>query len=163
MPHPDSAWTGQSNPTSMKARSQICVTARARRDMAAGYQQSAPRQSGTGRSGTLGILMTRRAFGLLCSAFCRFAACLWRPLSAPRPPDANHKEAVDIFRQLIEINTTDSVGSVTAAAKPRSSDSWTRASRPRTCNCSAPTTANRTWWCAITAQAAKSPSCSSAT
>ncbi|HEX6495167.1 MAG TPA: M20/M25/M40 family metallo-hydrolase [Acidobacteriaceae bacterium] len=31
--------------------------------------------------------------------------------------DASHKEAVDIFRQLIEINTTDSVGSVTAAAK----------------------------------------------
>ncbi len=30
---------------------------------------------------------------------------------------ANHKEAADIFRQLIEINTTDSVGSVTAAAK----------------------------------------------
>jgi acetylornithine deacetylase/succinyl-diaminopimelate desuccinylase-like protein len=31
--------------------------------------------------------------------------------------DDSHREAVDIFRQLIEINTTDSVGSVTAAAR----------------------------------------------
>ncbi|MFL6427759.1 MAG: M20/M25/M40 family metallo-hydrolase [Acidobacteriaceae bacterium] len=31
--------------------------------------------------------------------------------------DGSHQEAVEIFRQLIEINTTDSVGSVTAAAK----------------------------------------------
>lgn len=32
-------------------------------------------------------------------------------------PDTNHQQAIDIFRQLIEINTTDSVGSVTAAAQ----------------------------------------------
>src|SRR5438067_1568964 len=31
--------------------------------------------------------------------------------------DGSHQEAVEIFRELIEINTTDSVGSVTAAAK----------------------------------------------
>jgi acetylornithine deacetylase/succinyl-diaminopimelate desuccinylase-like protein len=39
------------------------------------------------------------------------------PLARTQATGANHKEAVDIFRQLIEINTTDSVGSVTAAAK----------------------------------------------
>jgi acetylornithine deacetylase/succinyl-diaminopimelate desuccinylase-like protein len=66
--------------------------------------------------------MTRRAFRLPCfafrSVFCTaflFLTC--GPLAHAQATDANHKEAVDIFHQLIEINTTDSVGSVTAAAK----------------------------------------------
>jgi acetylornithine deacetylase/succinyl-diaminopimelate desuccinylase-like protein len=65
--------------------------------------------------------MTRRAFGLRCSAFCSAFLLLTcsplTPFAHAQATDANHKEAVDIFRQLIEINTTDSVGSVTAAAK----------------------------------------------
>jgi acetylornithine deacetylase/succinyl-diaminopimelate desuccinylase-like protein len=35
----------------------------------------------------------------------------------PSPDEATRKLALDIFKQLIEINTTDSVGSVTAAAE----------------------------------------------
>lgn len=37
--------------------------------------------------------------------------------SAVQPDEASHRLAHDIFKQLIEINTTDSVGSVTAAAE----------------------------------------------
>ena len=39
------------------------------------------------------------------------------PFARTQATGANHKEAVDIFQQLIEINTTDSVGSITAAAE----------------------------------------------
>jgi acetylornithine deacetylase/succinyl-diaminopimelate desuccinylase-like protein len=39
------------------------------------------------------------------------------PPARTQPASPSDKEAVNIFRQLIEINTTDSVGSVTAAAR----------------------------------------------
>ena len=61
--------------------------------------------------------MTRRAFCFFCSAFLLLLCSPLAPFARAQATDANHKEAVDIFRQLIEINTTDSVGSVTAAAK----------------------------------------------
>jgi acetylornithine deacetylase/succinyl-diaminopimelate desuccinylase-like protein len=46
------------------------------------------------------------------------AVLLWlAPLPAAQPDDATRKMARDIFQQLIEINTTDSVGSTTVAAE----------------------------------------------
>jgi acetylornithine deacetylase/succinyl-diaminopimelate desuccinylase-like protein len=61
----------------------------------------------------------------------RFAACVCTLLStiaaaappapASAPPDvASHRLAHDIFKQLVEINTTDSVGSTTLAARAMS-------------------------------------------
>ena len=61
--------------------------------------------------------MTRRVFRLVCSAFLILGCSPLVPFARAQATGANHKEAVDIFRQLIEIDTTDSVGSVTAAAK----------------------------------------------
>ena len=61
--------------------------------------------------------MTRRAPCLLRSAFLLLACSPLAPLVRAQAADASRKEAVDIFRQLIEINTTDSVGNVTTAAK----------------------------------------------
>jgi acetylornithine deacetylase/succinyl-diaminopimelate desuccinylase-like protein len=46
-----------------------------------------------------------------------FSAALHAQGSNPAPDQATRRLAVDIFKQLIEINTTDSVGSVTAAAE----------------------------------------------
>jgi acetylornithine deacetylase/succinyl-diaminopimelate desuccinylase-like protein len=54
---------------------------------------------------------------LLYSCFVLFSYLMLAIPFWSQSSDASHKEAVDIFRQLIEINTTDSVGSVTAAAK----------------------------------------------
>ncbi len=59
--------------------------------------------------------MIRSLSCLLCFSFITLASAT--PLAGAQATDANHKEAVDIFRQLIEINTTDSVGSITAAAR----------------------------------------------
>ena len=65
--------------------------------------------------------MTRRAFRLLClascSAFLLLSCLVLAPHLRAQAADTTHKEAIDIFRQLIEINTTDSVGNVTTAAK----------------------------------------------
>jgi acetylornithine deacetylase/succinyl-diaminopimelate desuccinylase-like protein len=63
------------------------------------------------------MLMRIAVAGLVTSTLC---ASLAVAQSAPsyRPPDpASQQLALGIFRQLIEINTTDSVGSVTAASK----------------------------------------------
>ena len=61
--------------------------------------------------------MIRCTSVLLCFCFLLLTCSLFRSSARAQATDASHKEAVDIFRQLIEINTTDSVGSVTAAAK----------------------------------------------
>ena len=64
--------------------------------------------------------MTRRTSRLLCSSLLlSFSALTFSsaPLARAQTADPNHKEAVDIFRELIDINTTDSVGSITDAAK----------------------------------------------
>src|ERR1700742_4754717 len=61
--------------------------------------------------------MTRRAAGLFCSTFLLLVSTPVAPFARAQATEADHKEAVNIFRQLIEINTTDSVGSVTDAAK----------------------------------------------
>jgi acetylornithine deacetylase/succinyl-diaminopimelate desuccinylase-like protein len=64
--------------------------------------------------------MTRRTSRLLCSSLLLFFSALTfssAPLARAQAADPNHKEAVDIFRELIDINTTDSVGSITDAAK----------------------------------------------
>ena len=64
--------------------------------------------------------MTRRTSRLLCSSLLlSFSALTFSsaPLARAQAADPNHKEAVDIFRELIDINTTDSVGSITDAAK----------------------------------------------
>jgi acetylornithine deacetylase/succinyl-diaminopimelate desuccinylase-like protein len=61
--------------------------------------------------------MTRRISVLLCSYYFFLTICTLAPLARAQAADPNHKEAVDIFRELIDINTTDSVGSVTDAAK----------------------------------------------
>ena len=65
--------------------------------------------------------MTRRAFRLLClascSAFLLLSCLVLAPHLRAQAADTTHKEAIDVFRQLIEINTADSVGNVTTAAK----------------------------------------------
>ncbi len=61
--------------------------------------------------------MTRRTSVLLCSYYFFLTICTLAPLARAQAADPNHKEAVDIFRELIDINTTDSVGSITDAAK----------------------------------------------
>ena len=54
-------------------------------------------------------------FVLLCSLFLCFL--FLAPASRAQIDDATRKLSHDIFKQLIEINSTDSVGSVTAAAE----------------------------------------------
>jgi len=64
--------------------------------------------------------MTRRTSRLLCSSLLLSFSALTissASLARAQAADPNHKEAVDIFRELIDINTTDSVGSITDAAK----------------------------------------------
>lgn len=61
--------------------------------------------------------MIRRASCLLASSLLFLAASSVSLPAHAQAGDATHKEAVDIFRQLVETNTTDSVGSVTAAAR----------------------------------------------
>jgi acetylornithine deacetylase/succinyl-diaminopimelate desuccinylase-like protein len=61
--------------------------------------------------------MVRCACRLLCFCFLPLAFSSFGSFARAQDTDASHKEAVDIFHQLIEINTTDSVGSVTAAAR----------------------------------------------
>ncbi|HEY2003308.1 MAG TPA: M20/M25/M40 family metallo-hydrolase [Acidobacteriaceae bacterium] len=62
--------------------------------------------------------MTRRSSVLLCScSLLLLAGSPLTPSARAQETDASHTEALAIFRQLIEINTTDSVGSVTAAAR----------------------------------------------
>ena len=46
-----------------------------------------------------------------------FFALLTASIASAQATDQNHEFARDVFKQLIEINTTDSVGSVTAAAE----------------------------------------------
>src|SRR4030088_1189628 len=53
----------------------------------------------------------------LCLFFCGVWVVSMQAQQTPQSDDATRKLAVDIFKQLIEINTTDSVGSVTAAAE----------------------------------------------
>jgi acetylornithine deacetylase/succinyl-diaminopimelate desuccinylase-like protein len=60
-------------------------------------------------------LHLRKWFGLPCSLFL---CCLFfTAASRAQVDDATRKLSHDIFKQLIEINSTDSVGSVTAAAE----------------------------------------------
>jgi acetylornithine deacetylase/succinyl-diaminopimelate desuccinylase-like protein len=61
--------------------------------------------------------MIRCISRLLCFCFLTLNFSPFGSSARAQASDNSHKEAVDIFRQLIEINTTDSVGSVTAAAK----------------------------------------------
>src|SRR6266446_2487638 len=49
--------------------------------------------------------------------FCVVCAVSMQALQTQQADEATRKLALDIFKQLIEINTTDSVGSVTAAAE----------------------------------------------
>ena len=49
--------------------------------------------------------------------FCLVVAASMQAQQLSPADEATRKLAVDIFKQLIEINTTDSVGSVTAAAE----------------------------------------------
>src|SRR5260370_35625062 len=48
-------------------------------------------------------------------SFCLIASCA--PRGRAQSPDQTKQLAHDIFKQLVEINTTDSVGNVTAAAE----------------------------------------------
>src|SRR6266403_2118386 len=48
-------------------------------------------------------------------SFCLVASC--GPVGRTQGPDQTKQLAHDIFKQLIEINTTDSVGNVTTAAE----------------------------------------------
>jgi hypothetical protein len=61
--------------------------------------------------------------------------------------------ARSIFQELIEINTTDSVGNVTSAAEAMAKR-FRAAGFPQDDLASwGPTRAKRTWWCAITVRA----------
>src|SRR5260370_18040568 len=57
--------------------------------------------------------MRRRTRGIW--SFCLIASCA--PRGRAQSPDQTKQLAHDIFKQLVEINTTDSVGNVTAAAE----------------------------------------------
>ncbi len=61
--------------------------------------------------------MTRRITRQFRSVALSLACALLSPVARSQAMDAAHRQADDIFHQLIEINTTDSVGSVTAAAQ----------------------------------------------
>ena len=62
--------------------------------------------------------MRNRIASLIVFATVAASTALAQSAPAWTPPDAATKElALSIFRQLIEINSTDSVGSVTAASK----------------------------------------------
>src|SRR5271165_7520561 len=61
------------------------------------------------------LLARREWFFLLCSLLLCFL--FFTPASRAQTDDATKKLAHDIFKQLIEINSTDSVGSVTAASE----------------------------------------------
>jgi acetylornithine deacetylase/succinyl-diaminopimelate desuccinylase-like protein len=61
--------------------------------------------------------MIRRTSVLLCSCYFFLTICTLASFARAQAADPNHKEAVDILRELIDINTTDSVGSITDAAK----------------------------------------------
>ena len=88
---------------------------------------------------------------LLSSAVRAFAA------HAQLDPQTR-KLAHDIFQQLIEINTTDSVGSITAAAEAMQQRLLDAGFPDRTtCTCAARTTARRIWSCAMHGTGAKKP------
>jgi acetylornithine deacetylase/succinyl-diaminopimelate desuccinylase-like protein len=62
--------------------------------------------------------MRNRLAGLAVFAFLAVSSALAQSAPAYTPPDPATKElALSIFRQIIEINSTDSVGSVTAVSK----------------------------------------------
>ena len=71
--------------------------------------------------------------------------------------DATRQLARDIFKQLIEINTTDSVGNVTTAAEAMAQRLRDAGFPAAIFTCSAPTTARRTWSCACTASGKHKP------
>jgi acetylornithine deacetylase/succinyl-diaminopimelate desuccinylase-like protein len=62
------------------------------------------------------LAMKTRCSALLLLAFT-YAGATTGPFPAPLTDEAARQLAVDIFKQLIEINTTDSVGSTTVAAE----------------------------------------------
>ena len=54
----------------------------------------------------------------------------------PASPDASEAAFRELYKELVEINTTRSVGSCTQAAEAMRRDCSRRASRPRTCRSS---------------------------
>ena len=82
-------------------------------------------------------------------------AALLRPLAAAPLDEATRRLAHDIFQQLIEINTTDSVGSITVAAKAMAKRFLDAGFPAEDVNCSARMIAKKTWWCAFTGAVAQ--------
>src|SRR5258707_12504594 len=58
-----------------------------------------------------------RGKGFVLFSFLLLLSFFFVPASQAQIDDATRKLSYDIFKQLIEINSTDSVGSVTAASK----------------------------------------------
>ncbi len=90
-----------------------------------------------------------------------FSAAYARDNAAPDA--ATRKLAFDIFKQLIEINTTDSVGNVTTAAKAMQQRLLDAGFAPEDVVVAGPNESKETWSCATAARASSNPSCSSAT
>ena len=61
--------------------------------------------------------MSSRKLGVLVVSLCVVLTGLGHSQGSVQPDEATRRLAHDIFKQLVEINTTDSVGSVTAASE----------------------------------------------
>jgi len=79
-------------------------------------------------------------FVAIACALCAQAVC-----AAAESDAVSRKNAHDIFKQLIEINTTDSVGSTTVAAQAMAQRLLEAGFPKRMSSCSAPMTARAIW------------------
>ena len=97
----------------------------------------------------------------LLRAFFVAAATLWllAPILMAQVDSGTRQLSRDIFKQLIEINTTDSVGSTTVAAEAMAQRLRDAGFPQAMLWCWGPTPARATWWRACTAPARTSPSC----
>src|SRR5882762_2711651 len=100
-----------------------------------------------------------RGKGFVLFSFLLLLSFFFLPASQAQIDDATRKLSYDVFKQLIEINSTDSVGSVTAASEAMA-QRFRDAGFPRpTFRSSVPRTARRIWWCGCTGWENTNPSC----
>ena len=103
--------------------------------------------------------MTSRISAAMATVLLGTLLCAGAIAADSAADEASNKLAYDIFKQLIEINTSDSVGNVTTAAEAMAkrfrdvgfpAEDVVVPGRP---------TRRKTWWCACTAAASTSRCC----